>query len=402
MAGNNWTIEQDADLRLGAQTPQIWPNALMLTGDNLAHTWRVRVFDGGEAVALTGATVTGYFVRTDGNTVAVQGSAEGNTAAVTLAQACYAFEGDLKGVMRLTLGGKTVTLSVLTLMVRKVLTDAIIDPGNVIPSLEDLLAQIEAMETATAAADTAAWAANSAATAASGAADTASAAAAAATDAADMASTGEAARVTAEQERASAETARAAAETARANAETQRAENEETRQAALTAAINSAAASAQTALAAAGTAESKAAAAGESAAGAAASAASASTSADSAASSATTAQDAQEAVEGFAESIAKEPTAQSILSVMQQELALLQQIVEEGTGGKGDLNGFSFSRGESGELIISYTNPDDETDTAIATFATKTLANFIAQELASINESLHTIAGTDNTAQTEG
>lgn len=152
---SNWTIEQDVDLRCGAQTPQIWPNALMLTGDNLAHTWRVRVFDGGGTVALTGATVTGYFVRTDGNTVAVQGSVEGSTAIVTLAQACYAFEGDLKGVMRLTLGGKTVTLSMLTLMVRKVLTDAIIDPGNVIPSLEDLLAQIEAMETATAAANTA-------------------------------------------------------------------------------------------------------------------------------------------------------------------------------------------------------------------------------------------------------
>lgn len=152
---SNWMIEQDVDLRCGAQTPQIWPNALMLTGDNLAHTWRVRVFDGGRAVALTGATVTGYFVRTDGNTVVVQGSVDGSTAIVTLAQACYAFEGDLKGVMRLTLGGKTVTLSVLTLMVRKVLTDAIIDPGNVIPSLEDLLAQIEAMETATAAANTA-------------------------------------------------------------------------------------------------------------------------------------------------------------------------------------------------------------------------------------------------------
>lgn len=173
---SNWMIEQDVDLRCGAQTPQIWPNALMLTGDNLAHTWRVRVFDGGEAVALTGATVTGYFVRTDGNTVAVQGSVEGSTAIVTLAQACYAFEGDLKGMMRLTLGGKTVTLSVLTLMVRKVLTDAIIDPGNVIPSLEDLLAQIEAMETATAA---------------------------------------EQGRVAAEQERASAETARETAEAAR-------------------------------------------------------------------------------------------------------------------------------------------------------------------------------------------
>ena len=209
---SNWMIEQDVDLRCGAQTPQIWPNALMLIGDNLAHTWRVRVFDGGGAVALTGATVTGYFVRTDGNTVAVQGSVEGSTAIVTLAQACYAFEGDLKGVMRLTLGGKTVTLSVLTLMVRKVLTDAIIDPGNVIPSLEDLLAQIEAMETATAAANTAAGAANTAATAA--------------TNAANAANSGEIARVAAEKNRASAETARANAETARANTETQRANTE--------------------------------------------------------------------------------------------------------------------------------------------------------------------------------
>ena len=225
MAGN-WVIEQDIDLRCGAQTPQIWPNALMLTGDNLAHTWRVRVFDGGEAVALTGATVTGYFVRTDGNTVAVQGSVEGSTAIVTLAQACYAFEGDLKGVMRLTLGGKTVTLSVLTLMVRKVLTNAIIDPGNVIPSLEDLLAQIEAMETATAAANTAAGAANTAAAAADSAASAANTAATAATNAANAANSGEIARVAAEKNRANAETARANAETARANAETQRANAE--------------------------------------------------------------------------------------------------------------------------------------------------------------------------------
>lgn len=223
---SNWMIEQDVDLRCGAQTPQIWPNALMLIGDNLAHTWRVRVFDGGGAVALTGATVTGYFVRTDGNTVAVQGSVEGSTAIVTLAQACYAFEGDLKGVMRLTLGGKTVTLSVLTLMVRKVLTDAIIAPGNVIPSLEDLLAQIEAMETATAAANTAAGAANTAAAAATSAASAANAAATAATNAANAANSGETARVAAEKNRANAETARANAETARANAETQRANTE--------------------------------------------------------------------------------------------------------------------------------------------------------------------------------
>ena len=107
-------------------------------------------------------------------------------------------------------------------------------------------------------------------------------------------------------------------------------------------------------------------------------------------------------VEAMAETIAKEPTAQQILDVMQQELTLLNQLVENGMGGSGSLNGFSFSRGENGELIISYVNPDDETDTATSTFATKTLADLIAQELASINVSLHTIAGMEQTAQTEG
>ena len=132
------------------------------------------------------------------------------------------------------------------------------------------------------------------------------------------------------------------------------------------------------------------------------SATSAEGSASVASSSASAAQEAQEAVEGFVQSIAKEPTAQQILAVMQQELTLLNQLVENGMGGSGSLNGFSFSRGENDELIISYVNPDDETDTATSTFATKTLANLIAQELASINESLHTIAGMEQTAQTEG
>lgn len=65
-------------------------------------------------------------------------------------------------------------------------------------------------------------------------------------------------------------------------------------------------------------------------------------------------------VEAMAETIAKEPTAQQILAVMQQELTLLNQLVENGMGGSGSLNGFSFSRGENDELIISYVNPDDE------------------------------------------
>ena len=40
---------------------------------------------------------------------------------------------------------------------------------------------------------------------------------------------------------------------------------------------------------------------------------------------------------------------------------MLNQLVENGMGGSGSLNGFSFSRGENDELIINYVNPDDET-----------------------------------------
>lgn len=199
---DNWLIEQEIDLQRGAQAPQVWPNALMLCGDNNAHTWRVTVMDCGEAAQVTGS-VTGYFVRPDGNTVAVQGSLAGNVASVVLAQACYAQEGDVKAVMRLSSGtGAKVTLAALILPVRNVLTDSIIDPGEVIPSLDELLAQIASMEQLE-----------------------------------DEVSAAESARVSAEQGRVAAEQARATAEQARATAETSRASAEDDREEAETARV---------------------------------------------------------------------------------------------------------------------------------------------------------------------
>lgn len=199
---NNWLIEQEIDLQRGAQAPQVWPNALMLCGDNNAHTWRVTVLDGGEAAQVTGS-VTGYFVRPDGNTVAVQGGMTGNVASVVLAQACYAQEGDVKAVLRLSVStGAKVTLAALILPVRNVLTDSIIDPGEVIPSLDELLAQIASMEQLE-----------------------------------DEVSAAESARVSAEQGRVAAEQARATAEQARATAETSRASAEDDREEAETARV---------------------------------------------------------------------------------------------------------------------------------------------------------------------
>ena len=234
----NWLIEQEIDLKHGVQAPQVWPNALMLCGDNQAHTWRIALLDGGRAAQLTG-TVTGYFVRPDGNTVAVQGSLTGNVASVTLAQACYAYEGDIQAVMRLYSGGRLVTLSALILPVRKVLTDSIVDPGNVIPSLDELLAKIAACETATQNANKATSDAKNA-EAARASAESARVTAentrkqqeTARQNAEAARASAESARVTAENTRKQQETARQNAETARANAESARVQAEAAREAA--------------------------------------------------------------------------------------------------------------------------------------------------------------------------
>lgn len=159
---DNWILSQEVDLQRGVQAPQVWPNALIVCGDIKAHTWRVAIMDDGRPATLSG-TVTGYFIRGDDATVAVAGRLNGNVATVTLAQSCYNVEGDMAAVMRLKTSAGLITLAALILPVRRMLTDTLVDPENIVPSLDDLLAQIELMEQGTAAANAATDKANTAA-----------------------------------------------------------------------------------------------------------------------------------------------------------------------------------------------------------------------------------------------
>ena len=118
-------------------------------------------------------------------------------------------------------------------------------------------------------------------------------------------------------------------------------------------------------------------------------------SAQNAAASEIAAQASEDAVGAMIKTIAKEPTAQEILLTLQQEFSLLTQIVNDGIPGSGNLNGFSFSRGGNDELIISYANPEDDSDTASAIFATKTQAAEIAQTLSATNELLRSMVITE-------
>lgn len=134
----------------------------VFSADNEGNLLGVYVSKKGQPVELSGSVI-GYVIRPDGETVAVPGSLSGNRAWIVLPQSAYAVVGQISIAIRLVDGSEKTVLAACTGYVNRTTTDTIIDPGHVIPSLEELLAQIEACETATTAATTAAGAANTAA-----------------------------------------------------------------------------------------------------------------------------------------------------------------------------------------------------------------------------------------------
>lgn len=155
----NYTILQPVDLYYGTGTKNNTPTTLMLPGDNKGHVWTIPMLSQGMPADITETlTANGYFQRADGNVVLCPGTVTGNVVTVTLLQACYAIEGNMLGVVRVTNAttGMITTLCEANFRVSKALNNEIIDPGEVIPDIDNLLAQIAAMEAATEAANAAA------------------------------------------------------------------------------------------------------------------------------------------------------------------------------------------------------------------------------------------------------
>ena len=148
------------DLQRPPQVQTIHGN--VFTQDNMGNLVGAVVTDGGEPVALTG-TATGYVIRPDGNTVVITGTVDGDRAYIILPEAAYAVPGMITVTLRLVDGSAKTVLAAWAVNVQRSASGDIIDPGHVVPSLDELLAQIDAMEQGTAAANQAASAANTAA-----------------------------------------------------------------------------------------------------------------------------------------------------------------------------------------------------------------------------------------------
>lgn len=128
------------DLETGE--PAVFSVRQLYYADKKANRIGAMVYANGEPVALTG-TCSGTAIRADGTTVPMTGAISGNTAYVDLIQDCYAIEGEIRIFVKITSGDVTATLAAAVGNVRLTETNAVIDPGTIIPSVSALISAID-------------------------------------------------------------------------------------------------------------------------------------------------------------------------------------------------------------------------------------------------------------------
>lgn len=166
-------------INIGKENPVLTYEQPFERGDKNAHTWEVRVYDKNNMpVDLTGMNVIAYFSpRELEKSFSVHGTIESNVAKVTLDEKCYAVSGRLTGVLQVSNVDDIVTMAIAQFRVREDINEQIVETGDPINNVQDLLAQIEAMKSATKAATDAAYQANLGTEAANAAAEAANASA---------------------------------------------------------------------------------------------------------------------------------------------------------------------------------------------------------------------------------
>ena len=143
-------LEETYDIVRSEQAPTRWPAALMVTGNARAHIWRVTLLANGVPVDLTGAAAVAKFRRAaDDITVTQQAAIDGNVISVQLAQDCYRYEGQLRGILEVTTGtGESTvvaTAKITNFNIIRGASDHLSDPENIIPSLAQIINQMDDM-----------------------------------------------------------------------------------------------------------------------------------------------------------------------------------------------------------------------------------------------------------------
>lgn len=114
--------------------------SVMFTGDDKGAIVGVRLYNN-ETPYSGGGTVTGAVKRSDGGLVPLTGTLSGNAASVVISAAALAYPGPIGVHVVLTQGGSTTTVLKVIYSVDDN-SGAAVDPGTIIPSVNDLITAI--------------------------------------------------------------------------------------------------------------------------------------------------------------------------------------------------------------------------------------------------------------------
>ena len=183
-----FTYETTIDLK----RPQrdIYWDTIANVGDKKAHSFVIYLVKDKTPVDIsTGYTVQLLATRHDGNTRYLDGEVVENAAVAELDYTCYEVPGELRCTMEISKDGDVISAARIFLLIGEKYGEGVVDPSHTIPSVAELLAEIETVRTATKETKEAANAANSAASSANTAANTANSAAQTANTATENANT---------------------------------------------------------------------------------------------------------------------------------------------------------------------------------------------------------------------
>ena len=128
---------------------------MLICQDKNANRLEFELYNG-DSPYSPGGSCAGYVVRSDGQTVPMTGTVSGNLLSIVLPEEAYAIEGPVNVAVKSVAGGARATIffGMGTILVGQ--TGTIVNPGDVIPDITELMAAIDQMEQATAAANAAA------------------------------------------------------------------------------------------------------------------------------------------------------------------------------------------------------------------------------------------------------
>ena len=137
--------------------------AVMASGDALANRYGANIIQNGSELDVSSYSVVGYLIRPNDETLKINGTASGSTAYVDIPKNGYLYDGAFSLTLKIRGDGLEKTIAIFDGQIARTTTDEIVDEERVIYGVEEILAQIDAMEKAEADANTAAIRATNAA-----------------------------------------------------------------------------------------------------------------------------------------------------------------------------------------------------------------------------------------------